>query len=129
MTSQYLKSMESFFPPGDSEDTRREPVTWDMVCMLVKEANILKRRDVGVVIAVAYAALLRMGEATSTSKEAFDATEDLAERNLTFVPDFWNAERVEIQLGRSKTDRTGAKARGRPRVIPIDGNNAAPGNF
>ena len=85
-----------------------------MVTILVVEARRRKWRDVGVAIAVAFAALLRMGEATSTTKHVFDPSEDLAEHHLTFLLTFWQADRVEIKIGKSKTDRTGAKSRKKP---------------
>jgi hypothetical protein len=129
MTSQYLKSMQAYFPPLESLDKRRDPVTWPMVTMFMTEAKNQKWWDVGVAIAVAFAALLRMGEATNTDQRAFDAAEDLAEKHVLFLPTFWQADRVVIQLGRTKTDQTGAKARQQPRVIPLDGDSATPGHL
>ena len=129
MTSQYLKAMSDYFPPSDVAIARRDPVTWPMVCMFVAEARARKWPDVGVAIAVAYAALLRMGEATSSDKDAFNATEDLAEKHLTFLPTFWTADRVQIHLGRTKADQSGKRARNRPRMIPVDGQQDSPGNL
>ena len=129
MTSQYLKAMSTYFPPSDAVIARRDPVTWPMVCMFVKEARARKWPDVGVAIAVAYAALLRMGEATSSDRDPFDATEDLSERHLTFLPTFWTADRVQIHLGRTKADQSGKRAKNRPRMIPVDGEKDSPGNL
>ena len=58
-------------------------MTWEMVGRMETEAHVQKRRDVGVVSAVEYAAALRMGKATSVSEKAFYASEDVAERHLT----------------------------------------------
>ena len=129
MTSQYLKAMGEYFPPSDTAYMRRDPVTWSMVCMFVEEAKVRKWRDVGVAVAVAYAALLRMGEATNSESRVYDAAEDLAERHLLFLPSFWTADKIEIRLGRTKADQTGARAKRRPRVIPVDGRAESPGNL
>jgi hypothetical protein len=127
-TSQYVKAIGVYFPPTESTDTRRDPVTWPMVGVFMAEARVRKWVDVGVAIAVSFAALLRMGEATNTDG-VFDAAEDLAERHVSFHPTFWQADRIEIRLGRTKADQDGAKAKRRPRVIPVDGNPASPGNL
>jgi hypothetical protein len=129
MTSQYLKAMGEYFPRDESRDKKRDPITWAMVQMMVQSARKQNWWDIGVAVAVAYAALLRMGEATSSESRAFNASEDLAEKHLTFLPTFWQADRVVIQLGRTKTDQDGSKARYRPRVIPVDGVAGTPGQL
>jgi hypothetical protein len=129
MTSQYLKAMGDYFPKNESMDKKRDPITWNMVQTMVSAAKRQDWWDVGVAVAVAYAALLRMGEATNSESRAFNATEDLAEKHVTFLPTFWQADRVVIQLGRTKTDQDGTKARYRPRVIPVDGSAGTPGQL
>jgi hypothetical protein len=129
MTSQYLKSLAEYFPPLESVDVCRDPVTWPMVMLMVREARVQRWEDIGVVIAVAFAALLRMGEATSTETSPFNAAEDLAEEHLSFLPTFWQADRVVIRLGRTKADQSGARSRQLPRAIPVDSGADTPGHM
>ena len=119
--------MSSYFPKRESTDTRRDPVTWNMVKMFVQAAKTRKWWDIGVVIAVAFAALLRMGEATNGNGLPFNVVDDLAEKHVLFLPTFWEADRVVITLGRTKTDQSGKKAVQRPRVIPVDSKAGTPG--
>ena len=75
--------------------------------------------DIGVAVAIAYAGLFRMGELTAT-EGAFDPVEDMSESDVQFLPSFWKANRVVIQLGRSKADQDGKRSKLRPRVLPVD---------
>ena len=77
-----------YYPEEDSKDARREPVTWPMVQMFVTAAKRQGRGDVGIVTAVAYAGLFRMGELTNTETRPFAAKEDLSERDVEFVSTF-----------------------------------------
>jgi hypothetical protein len=61
-----------------------------------------------------------MGELTATEKRPFDPVLDMAENDLKFYPTFWTATRVVVQLGISKADRRGRKAKLRPRILPVD---------
>ena len=127
LTSNYLKAMTEshYYPVRDSGDTRREPITWEMVRMLMQAARSQGRRDVRVAIAIAYAGLFRMGELTSTNTMPFSAHEELSERDVIFVPSFWTATHIVVQLGRTKADQTGKKGRLRPRMLPISPGSPA----
>jgi hypothetical protein len=121
VTSQYLKSLEELFPPDTQQkDAKRQPLTWGIVQMMAEYAEQIRWRDPGVACAVAYAGLYRMGELTATETRPFDAVRDLAEHDVRFLPSFWNADRVEIQLGITKADRQGKLAKLRPRILPVD---------
>jgi hypothetical protein len=119
-TSQYLAAMRNFFPPDNSKDKRREPFTWPMVEMINKHAAKVKWMDPGVAVAIAYAGLFRMGELTSTEVRPFHPVLDLAETDVQFLPSFWGANRVVIQLSISKADRQGRKSKLRPRILPVE---------
>jgi hypothetical protein len=79
-----------------------------------------------VAVLTAHAGLFRMGELTA-SEGAHNPVEDVAERDLQFLPNFWNANRVVVNLGRSKADQTGARSKLRPRVLPVDDEWMSPG--
>jgi hypothetical protein len=120
LTSQYLKALEGAFPPENSKDKRRAPFTWPMIELFHEAAVRMKWRDPGVAVAVAFAGLFRMGELTASETRPYDAVVDLAEKDVEFLPSFWNANRVRIQLGVSKADRRGKKSLLRPRILPVE---------
>ena len=135
LTSQYLAGMKKEYFPTDmeAEDERRAPVTWEHVKMFRENATRRFNRgerkwmDAGTATMVAYAGLFRMGELTSTDSNPFNREEDLCEDNLVFEPSFWMARRVEIRLGATKADQSGAKDKARPRGLPIDETPDSPG--
>jgi hypothetical protein len=118
-TSQYLLAMQHNFPPDNSKDKRREPFTWPLVTMIHKFSEKTRWLDPGVAIAIAYAGLFRMGELTATETRPFDPVVDLAETDVKFLPTFWGADRVVVQIGVSKADRRGKKSKLRPRILPV----------
>jgi hypothetical protein len=73
--------------------------------IVMAEARRQQKDDIGVAVLTARAGLFRMGELTAT-KGAHDPVEDMAERDLAFLPNFWSASRVVVNLGRSKADQT-----------------------
>ena len=93
---------------------------------MMAEARREQKDDVGVAVLTVRAGLFRMGELTAT-EGACDPVEDMAERDLAFLPNFWNATRVVVNLGRSKADQTGARSELRPRVLPVDDYWMSPG--
>jgi hypothetical protein len=127
LTSNYIQAMKksAYYPETDSDDHRRAPITWEMVKMFVRAAESEGRRDVGVVLAVAFAGLFRMGELTSTNAKPFSPRLDLTERDVEFSPSFWAATHIMIHIGRSKADQDGKKALLRPRTLPMDKGSPA----
>jgi hypothetical protein len=83
----------------------------------------------GAVVAVAFAGLFRMGELTSSDKDPFDPAFDMQEKDLTFLPTFWTADRIRVRVKRSKADQSGAKDQLRPRFIPVDDDAASAGGW
>jgi hypothetical protein len=118
-TSQYIKSMQIYYPVKDDACKKRKPMTRELVELVVREARRWEQMDIGVAVAIAYAGLFRMGELTAT-EGAFDPVEDMSESDVQFLPSFWKANRVVIQLGRSKADQDGKRSKLRPRVLPVD---------
>ena len=127
LTSDYLKAMtvSLYYPEQDSRDERREPVTWPMVQMFVRAAKTQRRADVGVVTALAYAGLFRMGELTSTATRPFSPKTDMSERDVEFFPTFWTATQMVVYIGRTKADQSGKKGKLRPRILPVEAGSAA----
>ena len=126
-TSQHLKSMSMYYPiKEDSTCRKRAPLTQPMVSTIMSDSRRQPTLDKGAAVLVAYAGLFRMGELTST-EGSFDPVEDLSESDLTFVPNFWTATHVKIQLGRSKADQDGQKSKLRPRILPVDDSLMSPG--
>jgi hypothetical protein len=125
-TSQYIKAMGVCYPVKDHTCKKRRPMTKELVGMVLKEARRQQKDDIGVVVLTAHAGLFRMGELTA-SEGAYNPAEDMAERDLQFLPNFWNANRVVINLGRSKADQTGARSKLRPRMLPVDDDWMSPG--
>ena len=122
MTSEFIKAMKQsmFFPDKNSKDTRREPITWDMVVMFMAAAEREGREDVGVTIAIAFAGLFRVGELTSTTSAPFSSAEGLSERDAVFLPTFWTANEVVFDIGRTKADQSGRRGKLRPRTLPVE---------
>jgi hypothetical protein len=94
--------------------------------MIIGDSQRQPTLDKGAAVLLAHAGLFKMGELTST-EGSFDPTEDLSESDLTFVPNFWKATHVKIQLGRSKADQDGLKSKLRPRILPVDDSPMSPG--
>ena len=127
MTSQYLKSVGSYWGGKDVECKKRDPVTWNMCKRFMTAAKEAEWWDVGVAIMVAFTALFRMGELTNSTPNPYDWEEDMAEEDVTFLPTFWTATKVVIQLGRSKADQSGMRAKLRPRILPVDRGSGTAG--
>ena len=125
-TSKYIKAMGAYYPVKDHTCKKRRPMTKELVGIVMKEARRQQKDDIGVAVLTAHAGLFRMGELTA-SEGAYNPVEDLAERDLQFLPSFWNANRVVVNLGRSKADQTGARSKLRPRVLPVDDDWMSPG--
>ena len=121
-TSEYIKSLEVYFPVKDDRCKLRKPMTAELVHRTVILTQRWGIQDVGVAIATAFAGLYRMGELTAT-QGSFNPTEDMTESDLEFLPSFWKADRVQIRLGRSKADQSGKRSRLRPRILPVDDND------
>ena len=121
-TSQFVTSLKKYFPDHATDDDNRLPVTWLMVTQFVTASRQERRPDMGVLIAVCYAGLYRMGEMTSTTASPFNAATEVTEDDLHFLPSFWNADRVVIHLGATKADQFGVKARFNQRMLPVDSN-------
>jgi hypothetical protein len=129
-TSQFVTSLQRFFPQQTTDDDNRLPVTWQMVTQFVTASRGERRHDMGVLIAVCYAGLYRMGEMTSTTKSPFNTATEVTEDDVHFLPSFWNADRVVIHLGATKADQSGVKARFNQRMLPVDSTNEfCPGNL
>ena len=121
-TSEYIKSLEVYFPVKDDKCRLRRPMTAELVHKTVIVTQRWGIQDVGVAIATAHAGLYRMGELTAT-QGSFNPTEDMSENDVEFLPSFWKADRVTIRLGRSKADQRGERSKLRPRVLPVDEND------
>ena len=122
-TSQALKSISKYFDKETKVEKMRKPFDWKMIEMLYKEGCRVNKMDTGVAIAVAFAGLFRMGELTNTASGPFDETMELTEDNVLFLPTFWTATRVQINIGKSKADQEGKKDEWRPRVLPVEENS------
>ena len=130
VTSQYVNSLRAFFPERDTDDTSRLPVTWPMVKMFVSAAQSLDCEDFGVLIAVCYAGLYRMGELSCTNSLPFDPNVEVTEADLSFLPSFQEPDRVVIHLGPTKADQQGSKARKNQRMLPVNSSDPyCPGNL
>jgi hypothetical protein len=81
-----------------------------MVKGFVAAGKAQNLENMGVLIAVCYGGLYRMGELSSTSSKPFNPDTEVCEADLHFEPDFWNATRVVINLGPTKADQQGKKA-------------------
>ena len=128
LTSSYLVAMTKVYESeNQSEDVRREPVTWEMCVMFMEKAKRKEWEDIGIVTAVAYAALFRMGELTATSCKPFDPVKGLTEDKVEFSPTFWTATSVTITMACSKADQSGVSSRLRPRMLAIGDDAMAPG--
>jgi hypothetical protein len=125
-TSKYVKSMQIYYPIKDSECKKRAPLTRELAQIMVNEAKRRKTTDVGVAVLMAFAGLFRMGELTATA-EAYDPVEDMAESDLRFIPSFWTAHSVVVEMGRSKADQDGNRSKLRPRILPVDDDPMSPG--
>jgi hypothetical protein len=125
-TSKYIKSMQIYYPIKDNECKKRAPLTQEQTRLMVKTARQRTSPDVGVAILVAFAGLFRMGELTATD-QPYNPVEDMAESDLRFIPSFWTAHSVVVEMGRSKADQDGKRAKLRPRVLPVDDDDMSPG--
>lgn len=125
-TSQYIQAMKGYYTIKDHSCIKRRPMNRDLVQLVLIESRKSGRDDVGVAVLTAFAGLFRMGELTA-SEGAYDPIEDMAERDLKFVPNFWNATKVIINMGRSKADQDGARSKLRPRILPVNDNLMSPG--
>jgi len=123
LTTQYATSLRTHFPVKDTETEARLPVTWSMVALFITEQLPSYRENWGICAAVAFAGLYRLGELCSTEHRPFDSAIDLCESDLQFLPSFWDADRVVINLGPSKADRFGDRARANQRLLPVDASN------
>jgi hypothetical protein len=119
-TSEVVKSLVpvSEFNTG-TDDKKRFPISKDLLALLVQRALSTANLPMAAVMALAWGGLFRMGELTATDKP-FQPAIHIAESDLTFLPDFWDATRVVIREGPSKADQTGAKRRANPRVLPVN---------
>jgi hypothetical protein len=124
-TSKYIKAMEVYYPIMDSTCKKRAPMTPPLVEMM-ERAGRPRSDDAGAAIVIAFSGLFRMGELTAT-EGGFDPVEDMTETDVTFHPNFWNATRVVIELGRSKADQDGSRSKLRPRILPVDNDVLSPG--
>ena len=130
VTTQCVNSLRAFFPERDTDDTSRLPVTWPMVKMFVTAAQRHDLEDFGVLIAVCYAGLYRMGELTCTASRPFDPDREVTEADLSFLPSFQNPDRVVIHLGPTKADQQGTKAKKNQRMLPVNALDPfCPGNL
>jgi hypothetical protein len=106
------------------------PVTWQMIVLFTTEQRPSPSANWGVCAAVAFAGLYRLGELCSTEQRPFDPTIDLCESDLQFFPSFWVASKVIINLGPTKADKFGDRARANQRLLPVDDNNhKSPGSL
>ena len=126
-TSKYVKAMEVYYPIKDSPCKKRAPMT-PARARLMEAAGRNRADDAGPAVVVAFAGLFRMGELTATDG-GFDPVEDSCETDVAFYPSLWNATRVEIKLGRTKADQDGARARLKPRTLPVDDDEMSPGRI
>jgi hypothetical protein len=92
---------------------------------MVKTARRRASPDVGVAMLMAFVGLFRMGELTATD-EPHNPVEDVAENDLRSIPPFWTAHSAVIEMGRSKADQDGKRAKLRPRVSPVDDDEMSP---
>ena len=125
-TSQCVQAMKGYYTIKDHSCVKRRPMNRDLVKLVLIESRRNGRDDVGVAVLAAFAGLFRMGELTA-SEGACDPIEDVAERDLKFVPNFWDAKKVIINMGRSKADQDGARSKLRPRILPVDDDLMSPG--
>jgi hypothetical protein len=125
-----VNSLRSFFPERDTDDTARLPVTWNMVKMFLTAARLLQQEDAGVLIAVCYAGLYRMGELSCTRSLPFNPDTEVTEADLSFLPSFIDPNRVVIHIGPTKADQHGSKAKRNQRMLPVNVSNPfCPGNL
>jgi hypothetical protein len=125
-TSQHIKAMKGYYTIKGHSCVKRRPMNRDLVRLVLIESRKSGRDDVGVAVLTAFAGLFRMGE-LAASDGACDPIEDMAERDLKFVPNFWNATKVIINMGRSKADQDGARSKLRPRILPVNEDLMSPG--
>ena len=129
LTSQYMTALQEFFPTKSTDEIHRLPATWKIVQTVMIAARAEGRLDLGTCAVVCFAGLYRLGELCSTTAAPFNHEVDMAESDLLFLPTFWDATRVEIHMGPTKADRSGAKARFNGRMLPVDGTDSwSPGN-
>jgi hypothetical protein len=126
-TSSFVWSFRDCFPIV-TDDDKRDPVTMDILQLLVNSATIQKNQNLKTVMALAWGSLYRMGELTAT-KEPFDYRHDLKETDVLFFPDVWNAKYILIKQGRTKTDPTGVKTTLHPRVVPVNDHELNAGSM
>jgi hypothetical protein len=125
-TSQCVQAMKGYYTIKDHSCVKRRPMNRGLVKLVLIESRRNGRDDVGVAVLAAFAGLFRMGE-LAASEGACDPIEDMAERDLQFVPNFWDAKKVIINMGRSKADQDGARSKLRPRILPVDDDLMSPG--
>jgi hypothetical protein len=125
-TSKCIKSMQIHYPMKDNECKKRAPLTQELTRLMVKAARRRASPDAGVAILVAFSGLFRMGELTATDQPC-NPVEDMAENDLRFIPSFWTAHSVVMEMGRSKADQDGKRAKLRPRALPVDEEDMSPG--
>jgi hypothetical protein len=104
-TSKHVKAMSVRCPVKDHECKKRRQMMKGLVEVVLTEARRQQRDDVGTAVLTARAGLFRMGELTAT-EEAHDPVENMAERDMKFLPNSWNANRGD-ELGKveSRSDR------------------------
>ena len=121
-TSQVLKGMRLYQPAELKQEQKRSALSWKEVLMMRRIAQGRDTTNEAVAVGVAFAGMFRMGELTSTNTNAFNPLTDLAEQDLYFFPNIWNATHVTIRIGASKADQNGVKDQKKPRVLPVAPN-------
>lgn len=126
-TSESVQSLRPFFDDTDSTDTKRKPITKDILLMLTKYATAHHMHDLATAMVLAWVGLFRFGELTETADKPFGVQFGMAETHVTFVPSLENCRYVKVHCGPSKADQQGTRDKNHPRMLPYakDELNAA----
>ena len=126
-TSEAVKSLRPFFDNTDSTDTKRKPITKEILLMLTRYATARQMHDLATAMVLAWVGLFRFGELTETPDKQFSTKNGMSEKNVKFVPSLWNCTHVLVYCGPSKADQSGIRGKSHPRMLPYaeDELNAA----
>ena len=126
-TSESVRSLQPFFDKTDSKDTKRKPITKEILLMLTKYATDANMHDLATAMVLAWVGLFRFGELSQTADKPFGMQYGMAETHVTFVPSVENCQYVKVHCGPSKADQLGIRDKQHPRLLPYanDELNAA----